>query len=143
MDEPRMRGRPTKFTPETIEKILAGISEGLPYDTACALANCDYTTFRKWMQAAESENAGQALIDFFDNVKKAEAKAEEIHIQNIKKASDSGAWQAGAWILERRYPEKWGRVERLKQELTGKNGSDLVINLTSSSFKQKPESDDT
>lgn len=40
----------------------------------------------------------------------------------IKKIGKAKAWQAAAWMLERKYGEEFGRRESIKQEITGKNG---------------------
>ncbi|MDK2946097.1 MAG: hypothetical protein PWQ85_869 [Geotoga sp.] len=45
-------------------------------------------------------------------MKEAESKSMIRHLSNIVKASQEGNWQASAWILERRFPELWGRKDR-------------------------------
>jgi len=39
------------------------------------------------------------------------------NIVNIKTAGDVGAWQASAWLLERQFPEEYGKKETIKHEL--------------------------
>jgi len=46
--------------------------------------------------------------DFADAVKKAEAEAEANALKAIKDATPQN-WQAGAWYLERKYPDRFGR----------------------------------
>ena len=118
------RGRPTKATTERMQQVIKGITAGLPYDTSCALAGISYQTFRNWMTTGESAESGY-FFDFFEEVKKAEAIAESVHIANIKNAGKSGVWQADAWMLERRHPEKWGRREQIKQEISGPDGGPI------------------
>ena len=37
----------------------------------------------------------------------------------IAKAAGEGNWQAAAWWLERRFPERWGRRERVDATVRG------------------------
>lgn len=105
-----VNGRPCKLTPEVQERLLTAIRQGLKYDTACALAGITYHTMRNWMIAGESTKDG-IYFNFFTALKKAEAEAEEELIKSIRNAGHR-EWQANAWILERRYPERWARRER-------------------------------
>ena len=119
-------GRKTKLDEKRLKKVVEGITAGLPYDTACALAGITYQTFLNWMRAGEAAESGK-FFEFFEEVKKAEAIAESVHIANIKKAGNAGVWQADAWMLERRHPEKWGRREQIKQEISGDGGGPVVL----------------
>ena len=48
------------------------------------------------------------LITLSNNIKKALAEAEMKDLSVIAKASEK-SWQAAAWRLERRFPDRWGR----------------------------------
>lgn len=122
--------RMSKLTPEKTQEIFNLLAGGNTHDTAAALAGISEATFYNWLkrgrEASEKgshRKADQPYIDFFQNVKKAEALAEAKRIEIIRKASegngpfDNPDWKAAAWYLERRYPEKWGRRDRLKAEL--------------------------
>ena len=37
-------------------------------------------------------------------------------LRQIKEAAQNGDWRAAAWMLERRYPEKWGRRRARRSE---------------------------
>ena len=126
MAEKNPVGRKTKLDEKRLKKVVDGITAGLPYDTACALAGITYQTFLNWMRAGEAAESGK-FFEFFEEVKKAEAIAESVHIANIKNAGKSGVWQADAWMLERRHPEKWGRREQIKQEISGPEGEPLKV----------------
>jgi hypothetical protein len=77
---------------------------------------------KNWMKKGESASSG-AYVEFLEAVKKAEAEAEALRVSRISKAGKEGNWQADAWYLERRYPERWGK--RIQQEVTGKDGGPL------------------
>ena len=54
---------------------------------------------------------------------------------NIDNAAKNGAWQASAWILERKQPKKWGRYDRT--EISGPNGGAIQINVTTEELERK------
>jgi hypothetical protein len=47
---------------------------------------------------------------FVAAVEKAEAAGVEERLSRIRKAAKAGAWQADAWLLERRYAQAYGRT---------------------------------
>ena len=114
--------RQCKLTPETQEKIVSAIAEGNYLETAAAIGGVSATTFFRWLQEGEQATAGLKR-DFWEAVKKAEAEAEALRVSRISKAGKDGNWQADAWYLERRYPERWGK--RIQQEITGKDGGPM------------------
>ena len=111
----------SKLTPETQKKIVDAISEGNYLVTAAAIGGVTYTTLNNWMKKGESASSG-AYVEFLEAVKKAEAEAEALRVSRISKAGKEGNWQADAWYLERRYPDRWGKRV---QEVTGKDGGPL------------------
>lgn len=113
-DKPK--GRPTKLNADKQSKILEAVREGLPYTTACALAGIHYSTFAEWKLKGE-QDPESVYADFAMAVKEAEAEAEAANVKRIRSAADNGQWQAAAWILERRHPDKWGRTDR--QQVSG------------------------
>lgn len=116
--QPRPAGRPTKLDSDTQQKFLDAVREGLPYSTACALAGIGETTFAVWRQRADAE-PDSPYAGFMRALKEAEAEAEAANVKRIRSAADNGQWQAAAWILERRHPDKWGRTERSEQQHSG------------------------
>lgn len=104
------KGRPSKFTPERIETLLRHIAEGNYIDTACRLADVDYTTIRHWVMLGERDGKGQ-YWEFAKQLKLAEAQAEADRVASIIKAGKFDDWKANAWYLERKYPERWGKKE--------------------------------
>lgn len=114
----RTIGRPTKLDGECQERFIEAVREGLPYSTACALAGISEATLHNWRIKAEADSASP-YFDFIKAVKAAEAEAEQANLTRIRKAADNGQWQASAWILERRHPDKWGRTERQEQTHSG------------------------
>jgi hypothetical protein len=94
-------GRKTKYTPETVDKIVQALKLGATHRLACLYAGIDPSTFENYMAK---------YSDFSDAVKSAEGYAAIQWLAKIEKAANDGTWQAAAWKLERRHPEEYGRT---------------------------------
>lgn len=102
------RGRKSKLTPETQERLVQAISVGSTYEHACLYAGIDYSTFAAWM--ASAADGDKRFIEFSEAIKQAEGRALVKWQALIDKAAQEGTWQAAAWKLERRYPQDYGRT---------------------------------
>jgi len=102
----------TKFDPDTCHKIIQALEAGNYQKTAAALAGVSENTFYRWMDRGKNAKSGK-YREFCESVKKAEEKAKAYHLQQIRKASENGSWQASAWYLERKHPQEWGRQQRI------------------------------
>ena len=60
---------------------------------------------------------------------RAEAEAEITAVARIKQASDNGTWQAASWLLERKHGERWGRNDKIRQEISGVDGAPIQLTL--------------
>lgn len=90
-----------KYDKEHIEIIVKALSEKKGRVTACKLAGITFETFSDWMENKP---------EFSELVKNAELRGnefgEEYAIMSIFRAMEKN-WQAGAWWLERNFPEKY------------------------------------
>jgi hypothetical protein len=150
MAAPHPGGRPTLLTPEVLEDVRRLLPTALYLETVADYLGCDRTTWRKWLRRGSKEAArlerkrarpkeSEAVyLEFFHTVKKALAGGEMHDLGVIRKASQDqandqgevtrqGQWQAAAWRLERRFPAKWGRKDRL--EHVGKDGKAIVLSV--------------
>lgn len=105
----RRRGRPCGLTLETERVLLSAIERGLPYKQAAALAGISYMTLNRWRRQGEVDGAPAEFRDFCYRLEAAEARAANTLLQAVSKAGRERDWRAAAWILERRYPEDWGK----------------------------------
>lgn len=121
-------GRPSKLTPELIKKLTIQIKAGNYFDTACAYVGIDYSTFRKWMVKGEKATQGQ-YFDFFHAIKQAEAEAELRMVALWQKAIPDD-WRSAKDFLACRYPDKWGKKETIKADITNRN-TNMEIDLSS------------
>lgn len=115
-------GRPTKLTPELQEKILTAIRAGNYVETAAAHCGINKVTLYDWMKRGAAEESG-IYREFSNAIEKAWADAEVRDVALLAKAAQEN-WQAIAWRLERRHPDRWARRERLEHsgEVTMRHG---------------------
>jgi hypothetical protein len=92
-------------------KLCDAIRSGNFLETAATYAGVDESTLHRWLKRGRRKRKGSYhdLAVAFD---KAVADSEVLGVARITKAANDGSWQASAWLLERRFPENWGRRER-------------------------------
>lgn len=101
-------GRPSKLTKSREKTLLESIKIGMPIMESCQLAGISKTTYYNWKEKAEENR--KEYVDFLDSLKKAEITAQK---NLIKIISLDKSWQSKAWILERRWPNAWGRKDKV------------------------------
>lgn len=104
-------GRPCKLTPELQTRIVDLICRGNYIETAAKACGIDPKTFYNWMTAGQLAKSGK-FADFAQAIGQAEAEAETLLVGMIEKAA-SDSPQAAQWLLERKYPARWGRRDRI------------------------------
>lgn len=95
---------------------------------SCALAGITEATYYRYMQEAGRAEEGSPLSEFCKSVKKALADAEHRNVLVIQTAAKTH-WQASAWFLERRYPQEWGRNDKMR--LASDEEAPLVVGTVS------------
>ena len=121
--------RPTKLTQEVTDRICLAIRAGNYAKIAAGMAGIGETTYYKWLDMAEQPNARKEYREFRESIERAEAEAEVSRVARITQAADNGTWQAAAWLLERKHGERWGRNDKLRQEITGANGAPVALSI--------------
>ena len=128
-------GRPSKLTPEVQKEICGHISRGLTYQDAARLSGVGRSTFMKWKADGETQESGPCR-DLLDAVKDADSEFKKTHLNVIIKAATTpsivtkkhvvkkggkvvleeiteeirdSTWQASGWLLERKFPEEFGK----------------------------------
>lgn len=104
-------GRPSKYTPEVVERICYSLSQGNTRTTAATCAGVSRDTFHHWMHE---------FSDFSDAIKRAEEQAVE-HYVNVIHAASGQTWQAAAWYLERRRPADFSKQDKVDITTNGKD----------------------
>ena len=115
-----MVGRPSKCTPELCERICKHIRKGNYPTTAAALEGIPKATMSRWMKKGrESKTQSGKYWNFWNSIKKAKYEGEAHAVEGIKAAGEKN-WTAYAWLLERMYPDRWGKRQRVEMEHSGK-----------------------
>lgn len=136
--------RPTKLDDRTQSLILVGVRLGLTYEDAAQAAGIHYRTLALWMAKGKTATRGQ-FFQFFQALTRAKQEAQLTLAKQIHDAARGGQmlketrttthsdgsvetvvierqsppdWRAAALILERRYPESWGRRDSLKVDVS-------------------------
>lgn len=81
----------------------------------------------QWMWLNRPEEFGEyewAYVVFTLQVEKARAAAEVRILHTIHTAAGRGNWQAGAWWLERTFPDRYGRTDRI--QMSGTPGGEPI-----------------
>lgn len=121
-------GRKSVFDRAQIDKLAEGIRVGMPIDLALERCGLARSTYYDWK--ADQWPRSVKIIDrewFSDTIKGAAAEAVYEALVVIKNASvgqlpPGSSWQSAAWLLERRYPEHFGRRQ---VEVTGAGGGPI------------------
>lgn len=92
-------GRPTKRTPEVVDKLTKCIAMGLTNEEAASLAGITRETLNQWVKEPEFSDAVQS------------AKAQRLAQRLNRVESGELGWQGTAWILERCYQGRFSRPE--------------------------------
>jgi len=109
--QPKKRQRkrkPTKAQSKVREDLIENLRTGMTIEAACLLAGIGRTTYYRWLDEDEK---------WADECKSAVRFAEAVLLERVKQlAMDKMDWRAFAWILEKRFPDDYGKRQELKVE---------------------------
>lgn len=108
----RKPGRKTILNEELQTKLCDYIKVGVPIRDACHAVGIAESMFYLWQQKG-LENKGRPYVLFVKAVEKAKSQSKIRSIVRIDKAANDD-WRADAWLLERRFPEEFGKRDQLK-----------------------------
>lgn len=107
-------GRPLELTDDIQKKICEALEMGAYIESAAAYADVHKTSLYAWLKRGRKGETEQ-FVQFINAVDKAMEMGQLRHLRNIHKRGDTD-WKASAWVLERKFPKKWGRREVFKIE---------------------------
>lgn len=144
---PVRRGRPSKWSIEIEDELVKTIKAGNYLETAAAFAGLSLSTIRDWIRRGEREynrlnddptakpiKSETPYMDFSLAIRKAQAEAEIRDVVIIGNAARE-SWQAAAWRLERKFPDRWGRKD--KYEMSGPGGGPVQVEEIREKLLQK------
>lgn len=92
--------RPSKYTPELVDKLCALVSSGMSVTKAADAVGITTTTYTTW---------NRDNLEFNARIKRARAEGIASLLSTVVCAAKTGTWTAAAWLLERLEPETYGR----------------------------------
>jgi len=110
-------------TKDTIKKsVIDHLEVGNTIEASAFKSGISRGTYYNWYNADEQ---------FALACDEAMAKAEEALLNQIMRmAITRDDWRAPAWILERRFPDRWGARQEIKMETTSKSdGTNEVLSM--------------
>ncbi len=138
-----MAGRPSKLTSEVKARLVQAIEAGNYYEAACGYAGITYTTFRNWMIKGENAKSGK-YREFFEAITRAETVAEVRMVAQWQQHMPED-YRAIRDFLERRFPDRWGRKDKVQQEISGPDGGPIqwvdLVRLAKSDDEPDDEAD--
>ncbi len=100
--------RSSKLTLEIQPKIGENIALGLTYAFAASAAGITYQTFNDWIKRGKTEKS-EKYFQFSQYINKYNADAAKKRLEQLNAAAKAGNCQVCMWILEKRFPEEFGR----------------------------------
>lgn len=120
----RKTGRPTKCTPDVIERLCRLVKIGVPPIVACRTESIGKATLYEWrMSAARGVEPYASLIAQLD-VAQSQAVAQ-ITMQLVKASQHD--WKAAAWYLERRVPAMFAAKQSVRVQNVNTNMTDAEL----------------
>lgn len=103
--------QPAKLTREVQERIVQVIRAGGSHELAAAVAGVSERSLYAWLERGTRRGRRDATYRALRNaVERARAEHEGILVAQLSRAASKGSWRAAAWLLERRFPERWARA---------------------------------
>lgn len=119
-------GRPTKLTKEIADKIVKYVKAGNYVETAAAAAGISKNTLYEWLKRGAQSETDNIFTEFQDAVEQAMALSE-IDLLNKLKKHDADSAQPIEWRLERRFPERWGRKDKITADITSTEKEEIIF----------------
>ena len=130
-------GRRTRLKPEVQERVLTAIRAGNHAHVAAEYAGISASTLYRWLQRGEASRRG-AYREFVEAVRKAERESEVRAVAMLQRHMEE-SWQAAMTYLERKYPERWGRRDRLSVEVEPRKALAEMLSLGEEDLKAAVE----
>lgn len=137
------RGRPMKLTDEVMNQICLIARSGAFVETSAAYVGVSGKTLREWIKRGRMEihrresgvphppeRSGEEIAndemcaELVMRMDQALSECEVSALAMVGKAAQLGDWRAAAYLLERRWPDRWGKKQI---EISGKGGGPIEV----------------
>lgn len=99
-----------KLTDEVTLKLAKSVASGLSIPVACEANGLSWNTVKRWLDLGKKGR--KPYRDFVDAMNEAKARFEQGAVAGIAIHGRKKDWKALAWLLERRYPERYYKPEK-------------------------------
>src|SRR5208283_5321218 len=101
------------------------IALGLTYRLAAESAGITYKTFNLWMAKGRNSTSGEDYR-FYKFIQKCNADAAKKCLERLNESAMAGNCTVCMWILERRFPDDFGRRLYRKTNSISENKSETI-----------------
>ena len=119
-------GRKTKLEDDIQQRLILAIERGLTIVDACEYSGISEKTYYNWLNKdttqIKDDEERKKFVQFLQDIKKAQSECQMYCLDFIMKDK---SWQSKAWLLERRFPDRWA-----KKDMTINENNEKVINFT-------------
>ena len=133
-------GRPLKLTKELQDRVCSYLRAGNYIETACKAAGIVKETLYRWLKRAAAGD-GEPFEGFREAVEAAQAQAEVRGVALVSKAGQED-WRAAAWMLERKFPKRWGTIQRHEIGLSDEDKQETAATILSAFYGGGDEAGD-
>ena len=127
-------GRP-KLTEEMVERAIALKADGLSNgDIVCALGIHE-STFYRWIGQPRTK----LQRELSEGLKKEESDFKRTLLTTIRSAAlaRNQYWTAAAWLLERKYPDEYGKADRRRDDADGGAAPKIVLGVVARPVQER------
>jgi transposase len=111
-------GRPPKLNKQVQDAFCLHLRRGMYFESAAALLGIDKGTLYDWLKKGAQDPSGP-YGEFHHAVEHAQAEAER-HLVGLVFDAGQKDWKAALSILERKFPQQWGRRQHISVEPVSK-----------------------
>lgn len=135
-------GRKSKLTYELINELETLIKEGYTNQDCCAVLDVSEASFYGWINRAEeisqsedelAKSENQIYLELVKTLKRADTQ-RKIDLKGKIERHGNKSWQALAWLLERGYPNEFGKQDSIE---LGVSHDNTLIVQTLEALKRK------
>ncbi len=106
--------RARKLTPDLAARILALVRAGHAPQGAARASGVGVTTWKGWLRAGRA-GTDPEYARLVEDLEDAQEQSKAVLLSRLLQAAKDD-WRASAWLLERRWPEEFGRRDQLVLE---------------------------
>jgi len=122
----------TKLTEEKIKHAVQLVEKGHMYKDIYGVLGISKTTWNNWLNKGRHAKSG-IYRKFYEEIEKADSRGETYLVDKMMEVGKE-EWQMYMTILERKYPDRWGKHERMN--IGSEEGTEIIIRKVDASEKE-------